>query len=398
MAKQVLLEQVTKGGRIALQHGALNDAKLIAADQILEGVRKNDALAIAEFKNHMGARFGESLTTGDDFIFAFAQLSAFQVQTEWEQAERTWTEVIPTETVTSFEAPKTYTIEPSQIEGFARPVNEPGKPDHVVPVIPEGSPYPRFVFKGETSSAGRIQKAGGSFGMTFEQIINDVAGIVPVIPRLINESLLDREEYDAWYGLIKFIDIPANHLQADETLDGSTNVADAPLSRAAIAAALKQARLREIDGKRVQVRSYDLLVPVGETETANWYLSTLNLAGLEDQDGSTNRIYNLNGYNPLQGIRAVVETEYLTGSQWALVPSKGAVRGSKKFYSLGTLVGHIGPELRVENATGTYLGGGAVPPFEGSYATDEASFRGRIIEGGLGWNPEYAVFSDGDGS
>lgn len=393
-----LLEQVTLGGRLPLYNSRLNDAKLIAADKVVEGIRRNDNEAVTAFKSHLGCRFGEAIhTTGDDFIFAFAQLSAFAVQNEWEAAERTWSSVIGTETVTSFETPRTYSISPV-VEGFARPVTEPNKPGHVVPRIPEGSPYPHFVFGGEETQAGGIGKAGGRYDLTFEQIIRDTAGIVPMIPTLIRESLLEREEYDAWQGLIDFIDVPANHLTADTTLDGETVVADAPLSRAAIAAALKQARLREIDGKRVSVSSYVLLVPTGESETARWYLNTLGLDGLEVQDGATTRVLSVNGYNPLSGVGSVVETDYLTGSQWALVPAKGAIRGNKKFYALGQLAGHIGPELRLQNVTGQYLGGGSVPPFEGSFETDSAAFRGRIISGGLGWNREFAVISDGDGA
>lgn len=393
-----LLEQVTKGGRLPLYNARLNDAKLIAADKIVEGIRSNDNEAVTAFKSHLGARFGESIhTTGDDFIFAFAQLSAFSVQNEWEAADRTWSAAIDTETVSTFADPKTYSINPV-VEGFERPVTEPNKPGHVVPRIPEGSPYPSFVFGGESAVANGLGKAGGQYGLTFEQIINDVSGIVPLIPTLITESLLEREEYDAWQGLVDFIDIPANHLTADTLLDGEAVVADAPLGRAAIAAALKQARLREVDGVRVKVSGYNLIVPTGEAETARWYLNTLGLAGLEDVDGSTTRIFNLNGYNPLSGVRDVIETDYLSGTQWALIPAKGAIRGNKKFYNLGLLAGHIGPELRLQNVTGQYLGGGSVPPFEGSFETDSARFRGRIVSGGLGWNPEYAVFSDGDGS
>ena len=62
------------------------------------------------------------------------------------------------------------------------------------------------------------------------------------------------------------------------------------------------------------------------------------------------------------------------------------------------LIGHVGPELRLENVTGQYLGGGDVSPFEGDFETDSAAFRGRIIEGPLRWNNEYAVYSTGTGT
>lgn len=389
-----LLETVTKGGKLPVYNPQLNDAKLIAADRIIEGVRNNDNSAVTAFKSHLGCRFGESIhTTGDDFIFAFAQLSAFQVQNEWEAADRTWSQAIETETVTSFETPKSYSINPV-VEGFERPVTEPNKPGHIVPNVPEGSPYPKFTFGGELAESNRMGKAGGSYDLTFEKIVSDAAGIVPMIPRLINESLLEREEYDAWAGLIEFIDVPANHLQAGTNLDGSTVVADAPLSFEALAAALTQAKNRTIDGRKVQVRSYNLIVPVGQADVARFYLSNVTLDGATD--GSRN--ISFPGYNPLAGIAGVIETEYLTGTQWGLIPAKGAIRGNKKFYRLGQLAGNIGPELRLQNVTGQYLGGGSVPPFAGSFETDSASFRGRIIGGGLGWHSEYAVISDGDGT
>lgn len=396
MAK--LIESVTKGGKLPLYNSRLNDAKLIAADKIIEGIVANDNLAVTEFKSRLGARFGEAIhTTGDDFIFAFAQISAFQIQNEWEAATRTWADAIETETVSSFDAPASYSINPV-VDGFGRPQTEPNKPDHIVPMVGEGSPYPHFIFSSEAAQAGSIHKAGGRYDLTFEKIVGDVAGIVPLIPRLITESLLEREEYDAWQGLVEFIDVPANHLAAGESLLGEAVPADAPLSRAALAVALRQAALREINGRKVSVSGYNLIVPTGAGDDAKFLINTLTLTGIEQTDALQTQILSVNGYNPLGKIRGVIETDYLTGTQWALIPAKGAIRGNKKFYTLGQLAGHIGPEIRLQNVTGQYLGGGSVSPFEGSFETDSAAFRGRIIDGGLGWNSQYAVISDGDGT
>lgn len=391
-----LVEQVTKGGQIAKLNPTLNDAKIARADQIVEGLARNDGNAIAAFREHMGARFGETLTTGDDFIHAFAQLAAFEIVDEWEAEERNWSEVIPTETVSTFETPVTYFID-SEVKGFERPQTEPGKPGHVVPIVPEGSPYDSFTFMGEASESGEIHKAGGQFALTFEKIISDTAGIVPVIPKLIREALLDREEWDAWNGLITGIDVTANHLTAGTTLDGTAVAADAPLSLFSVALALEQAQLREIRGKKVQVGTYDLLIPRGTRAQAEWLLYGLNWVGEDQTNGLNTRKFTVQGFNPLSKLAKIVETDFLTDQRWALVPSKGSIRGRNKFYAYGQLVGHVGPELRIQNLTGNYLGGGIVPPFEGSFDTDSAAFRGRIIGGGLMWNSNYAVISDGDG-
>ena len=384
------------GGKLPTFNAALNDAKLAAADNIIAGIAEGENSAIYEFKNHLGCRFGEAIhTTGDDFIHAFAQLTNFEVQNSWEAADRTWSEAIETEAFSTFDTPMSYSVG-AVTEGFKRP-NEPGKPGHIVPKVGEGQPYPHFTFSGEVAQSGSIGKAGGRYDLTFEKIIADVAGIVPMIPKLIEESLLEREEYDAWYGLIKFIDVSANHLKAGTTIDGVSVPADSVMTRAALSLAIRQARNVVINKKKVKVSSYNLIVPTGTKDDAEFLINTLQLTGLSDTSGLQQRQYSVKGFNPLSSITGVVETDYLTGTQWAIIPAKGAINGTDKFYKYGQLRGHIGPELRLQNVTGQYLGGGPVAPFEGSYETDSASFRGRIIGGGLGWNSGFAVISDGTG-
>ena len=391
-----LIEQVSVEAGLPLLHPGLNDAKIAAADKILEGVRRGENQAIAAFKTHMGANLGESIsTTGDDFTWAFAQLTAVAVKDEYEADERNWTEAIEEESFSSFETPKEYRID-SVVSGFSRPANEDGKPGHIVPIVPEGSPYPGFQFSGEVVTSGSLHKAGGRYDLTFEKIVSDVAGLVPKIPTLITDSLLDRREYDAWAGLIAFIDQSANHLTAGTSLDGTSFVADAPLSQASLAGALSQAKNREIRGRKVKVSGYNLLVPVGAGDAANFIINTLSLVGMDIQDGSRTNRLNVSSYNPFSSLRGVIETEYLDGSQWALIPAKGAIaRNAPSFYKYGKLIGHEGIDLRVQNLTGLALGGGAIPPFSGSYDSDSASFRGRIIGGGVGWESAYAVISDG---
>lgn len=392
---KALEEKLTNGGRVPLPVG-VNLEKMVAADKIVEGIRKGDGMAVAEFKHHLGARFSEHLTTGDDFIFAFTQLTALEVDRQFQEAERTWTDAIETQVVSSFDAPKVYSIDYTAVEGFERPQTEADKPAWVPPIVPESSKYPIFKFGAESVQAGNLHKAGGLFSLSFEKIVSDAGTIVPQLPSIITEFLLDREEYDAWTGLISFISGGTNHLQGTTLIDGSAVATDAPVSREALAAALAQAKNATINGRKVAVSSYNVIVPVGQADVVNFYLNNYRVDGA--QDGSLT--VSFPGYNPLAGIVGVVETEYLTGTQWGLIPAKGAIRGgaSKRFYNLGRLQGFEGPEVRVQNVTGNYVGGGAVAPFAGSFETDDAQLRGRIITGGLGWNPEYAVISDGDGT
>lgn len=389
-----LIEKLTNGGRLPLPAN-LNLQKIARADQIIEGISRGDAQAIADFKTHMGARFGEVLTTGDDFIHAFAQLVSIQVDNEFQAKERNWDQVAPVQVVSSFNAPKVYAID-YEVSGLARPVTEPGKPGYVAPIVPESSPYPEFKFTGELTQAGEIHKAGGVFSLSFEKIVSDPAELVPTLPVLITEFLLEREEWDVWSAILGLFADADLHLDGGTTLDGVTVPADAALGRGALDLAIQQADLREVGGRQVSVSSYTLIVPVGSARTANYYLNTLELDSIADTAAGTTRTYSLNGYNPLSKISNVVESRYFTGSQWAIIPTPGSIGGTKRFINLGRLRGHEGPEIRVQNLTGSYLGGGAVSPFEGSYETDDASMRGRIISGALVWNSEFAVVSDGD--
>ncbi len=395
-----LLEQITRNGLIGFVDSpaaALSNEKIIAADKILEGVSRGDHNSIAQFRRSMGCQFGEAIhTTGDDFIFAFGQLTAAAVVNEWEAAVRTWEEAIEVKEVSSFNAPKYYSVNPVT-DGFARPQSEPDKPAHIVPIVPEGSPYPHFKFSGEVAKSGALHKAGGRYDLTFEEIVNDAASIVPLIPELIAESLLEREEYDAWMGLITHMWVSANHLQGGETIDGRTVATDGALSREALIAAVEQAENREIiPGRKVNVNAWRLIVPRGAGIRANYFLNQISEGVTQKVDGLVIRS-TTSAYNPIQKIAGYTETDYLTGSQWALIPDKGAIRGTRQFYKFGRLRGHVGPEVRVENATGQYLGGGMVAPFEGSFSTDSAAIRGRVIGGGLGWETAFAVVSDGDG-
>ena len=393
----LLLESVTHKGDLPLYNKRLNDAKLMEADKIISGVAKGDNRAVLAFKEHLGARRGEAIhTTGDDFIYAFAQLTQFSVVNEFKAAERNWSDAIETEQVSSFETPIDYSIKPV-LDGFERPQTEPGKPGDVPPLVPEGSPYPHFRFSGERNAQGNIAKRGGRYDLTFEEIIRDVVGLVPQIPVLINEALLQAEEYDAWAPLIAFINTAGTRLAAGETLLEEVTLPNAPLSRPALAVALQQAALREINGEVAAVSAYNLIVPTGVKEQALFLLNTFTLTGQNQQNGLQTNLYSVSGYNPLSKIANVIETKYMPAGAWALIPAKGAISGGK-FYRLGQLIGHVGPELRLENVTGQYLGGGDVSPFEGDFETDSAAFRGRIIEGPLRWNNEYAVYSTGTGT
>ena len=402
MAKR-FIEAATLEGRLPLNSG-VTEEKLAETFRILQGVRDGDPRAEADMKYHLGARNGETLTTGNDFAYNLAQFLGADVQTRWDERDEkdlAWSQLVDVETHNDFEVPKAYTIDYNKINGLARPTSEPGKPAHVPPIVPEGSPYPEFGISGELAGSGdRLHKAGLAIGATFEKIVRDPE-FIRLIPGLILNALQDREEWDVFSKFLALKADPTLALAAGETVDGRPTLPNAPLSREGVDAAITQLENRTIKDIKVgnSVGSYTLVVASGRIRQADFILNGTVYRGYRETDGAIEREFgSLIDPTSTAKVNKIVESTTFVGGEWALVPTKGSIRNGNKFLTLGRLRGHEGPEIRVENLTGSYLSGGAVPPFEGSFDTDSANFRGRIISGGFVYNKEYFVYSSGAGA
>ena len=399
-----ILEAATLGGRLPVIQG-VTEAKLAETYRILEGVKNGDTRAIAEMKFHLGARVGETLTTGNDFAYNVAQLLGADVTTRWDaidEKDLKWAELVDIDLRSDFETPKDYTIDYGKINGLARPVAEPGKPAHVPPIVPEGSVYPEFGISGELAGGGSgLHKAGLAIGATFEKIVRDPS-FIALIPGLLLKALNDREEWDVFSQFLTLRANPALALAAGETIDGVPTLPNAKLSPEALDAAITQLDNREVNGIKIgdSVSSYTLIVPTGKLRKANYILNGQIYRSIKktDADGNEREFGVTIDPISIDKVSKIVESTTISGEEWELVPTKGAIRNGNKFVTLDRLRGHEGPEVRVENLTGSYLSGGAVAPFEGSFDTDSANFRGRIISGGTIWHPEYYLHSDGSGT
>ena len=67
-----------------------------------------------------------------------------------------------------------------------------------------------------------------------------------------------------------------------------------------------------------------------------------------------------------------------SGTAWALIQGKGSDLPS---IIRTSLAGHPEVDIRVENAQGQSLGGGALSPTDGSFKDDTISYRGRAVTG-----------------
>lgn len=364
----------TLDGRVKPQAG-VSQAKVTALKGIVEKAMRGDRIAAGTIV--------EAVTTSDA-AYNLAHLVNVNVLPQFEEAPRTWSEIAGVRAVSDFNPAVLYGLAGTWEDG----VLGSGTPAHIAPVVPEGTAYPESTLAGEESQVGGIRKRGFKTSFTFEAFINDAIGFLRALPDEMLRVALDTEEYEVYSTLISEA-TAAQQLDGGTIPDGTVVPANSALSRAALIQAVIELSSRTVNGRRVQYNGgFNLIVAPGQKLYADFIINSLALTTIDDAPLTL----AVNGYNPLANI-TVIESEYIVGSAWYLLPKKGTSR--RPGLELLQLVGHETPELRVQGLTGSYVGGGAVSPFEGSFDADEASFRVRQFLRGINWSPDAVVWSTG---
>ena len=358
-----------------------------------QGVTKAKVAAVARLVdetlagNRTSKGFLEESITTSDAIFNFAAMTNINVLGDYPEIERQWTQIVTgTRLVSDFRPATLYSINPEWAETSATL-----GPSVVSPRVPEAANYPYAYFEPEQASVGSgIVKRGFKTGFTFEAFINDSIGFLAALPEVMRKVALDTEEFVVFEALLNAL-TSANDLAGGTTPEGDVVPPNAPFSRAALIEAILEITNRTINGRKVVLTGgYKLLVPAGQAPFVQFALNP-TLVGITD--GSY--LFNVNGYDPLSGV-TVIESEHIPANTWVLIPN-GNSAGRPIIEAL-RLAGHELPELRVQGNTGTYVGGGAVSPFEGSFENDSADFRIRQFLSAHVWTPELIIHSDGSGA
>lgn len=372
-------DKFTLDGRVKMVPG-VTETKVRAVKTLLEKHYAGDRIATATLH--------EALTTSDA-IFNMAYLATMNFIPQYDLAPRVWTTVAGTRPVPDFRPATLYSLNRTWTDGNGGSDVLSKDIQGAAPIIPEGSAYPYAYISGLTAEGGSVVKRGFKTDWTLESRINDALGAIEQLPSEMLEVSLDTEEADVFGALVA---------QATTTLAGGTVPsgvvvpANAPFSRDAVIQAIVELANRTIGGRRIQVTGgYNLVVPVGQKPFVDF---VLNQAYLEVQNGAY--VLNVSGYNPLADV-SVVESIYVTGTIWYLIPKPGATK--RPVLERLSLRGYETPQLFVENLTGNFVGGGSVSPFEGSFNADVITLKLRQFGGGVVWDSGTAVVkSTGAGS
>lgn len=257
-------------------------------------------------------------------------------------------------------------------------------------VVPEGAPFPMVSMTGGLESFyQKLRKRGLRFDWTWEAQINDTVGFFDQLPgELLGVSVDGKiaEFFDALFAVTA-----ASALKNGTAPDETHIPANAALSPQAVEEAIWQRSQRRVKGNKIgTASSYNLFVGIGVKRYWDFMvnrqvLKVVNGGYIEDGGRWNVTLDNVN----------IVETEFITDNSWYLVPAPGSTR--RPAIEFLNLRGYETPELRVQNLQGSYVGAGAISPFEGSFETDSLAYRLRIIDGAVLWNEYHIVHSDATG-
>lgn len=376
-------DNFTLDGRIKPTVG-VSSIKVRAVQKLFEAGLRGDRVAAAQFT--------ESISTSDA-LFNAVHLTQLQLLPQFDELPRTWTQIAGVRTLPDFRPAVLQGIF-GGFEGLERQGTVAGdgntNPEGIAPVVAELAPYP-YATIGEVEAAfGQLKKHGFKVGFSWEARINDAVGFFQSLPNEMLQTILDTEEWNVYSALINGTQA-SSQLAAGTIYTGQSVAANQVISREAVIAAIEQLSRRQINGRNVQVTGgYNLIVPIGASAAVRFLLDQQIV---QRNDGASDSFVFTVQDQLATGSVTIVESQYVTGTNWYLLPKPGAVR--RPVLELGRLRGNESPELRVNNPQGSFIGGGAISPFEGSFDNDSIDLRIRYPHTGILWDDTYVVWSTG---
>jgi len=269
-----------------------------------------------------------------------------------------------------------------------------------IPRIPELTEFPTISFVASETSFS-VAKYGARVNFSFEMLLNDEWGVLETLPTQLAQLARNQEDIVA-------TEVLASAAGPDTTFFNNTNgnifnttngytVNNPALSVDAVVEAAAHIRSRTFNGNPVVVSGFSLMVPPALEAEARRLLGVTSFL----IDDPLNGQYTVT--NPISDIGLIVnpwlpviDKSANVNKTWYLLPTGS--QGIRPAVVFSKIRGRETPELRISNATGDYLGGGAVPGREGSFLNDDIEFRVRHFVGAAGIAFETTVVSNGTGA
>ncbi|MCK9591873.1 MAG: Mu-like prophage major head subunit gpT family protein [Methanoregula sp.] len=356
----------------------VSEADIIRAKDLIQnraGLRPNAHKAMLE----------EAITTSD-FPYLFGQVIDRQLLANYKAVYADWRSYIKVTTVPDFN-----TVRREKLHGS----------DNYLDVVPEKGEY-LPVKPVNCRYTYNVKKYGRQFDISWESMINDQLGAFQDIPQRFATAALRSEA--------RF----ATSLYAASTGDGNsslfgatitdcgqavTNLGVLPLTIANLETTMElMAAQTDPNGEPIGVMPKHLVVPPALEFTARSILTSANKMmtyGGDDESAAvpwptTNVIPQMGLQLHVDPYIPIIDTTHGTTSWYLFAdPSQGAAM------EMGFLRGHESPEIVMKGSDKVLVGGGAVSPFDGDFATDNVMYRVRHVFGGAPLDPRFAYLQSG---
>ena len=321
----------------------------------------------------------EALTTSD-FPYLFGDVLDRQVLAQYKATDSTWKNYVRTSTV-----PR---VSP-QVGGYRFAISN---GDQRLGEVAEKGEY-LASDREETRYSLTVKKYGRQFDISLEAMINDDLGALKDTPARFAKAAIRTEQYAV---INQYASDTGTHaagnLYDDATaneINGSVNL----LTIANLETGLEaMATWRDAGGSPIMNRAKYLVVPPQLEMTARQILTSSSKMWSDNAAGPVP--YPTNNVVSQMGLQLIVEP-------W--LPICDATDGTTAWYlfadpndiaclEAGFLKGHERPEICMKASDKVTIGGGAIGPMSGDFATDNIFYRVRHFFGvtELDWRATYA--------
>jgi len=324
----------------------------------------------------------EAITT-DDFPYLFGQIVDRQVLAAYKAWTANWRAYTKMNTVPDFNTVRRHKVQ--------------GNDDNLALVAEKGEYLVGPMV--ESRYTYNVAKRGRQFDISWEAIINDSLNAFGDMPERYARAAIRTEArfatslYCSAAGpnALLFGAAPGGIVDVDGQAVINQGVLPLTIANLELTMALMAAQT-DINGEPVMARGAHLVVPPHLEMTARQILtSTMKMWTQVAAGGAVP--YPMTNVIPQLGLTLHVDP-YLpvidgTGTEdttWYLFadPAQGAAM------EFGHLRGHETPEICMKASDKVTVGGGAMSPFSGDFATDNIFYRVRIVIGGTQLDPRFA--------
>lgn len=351
----------------------------------------------AKMGGHAGDRarvdLAETLSTSDA-PFAFAHLVNLRNLPQYQEETPDYSSITTDETVPDFNEATFFSLS-TNFAGLEHGIDNDGQ--RIAPKVPELDTY-QYAFGYTQESAGfAIEKRGFKVGWSLERGVNDPFGLVSKFPGDMLKVGRKTDEYVVIRALIQGVTAASELVPGTDFISGKAVVANEGPTPQALRVAIRQINdRRDRNGNRVPIpRAFRLVVAPGVADSIQWNLGLAQ--GLYSvQDGlTTYRPTAGMPADPLGRIKGVIESEFISGDAWYLVPEDGTTERPALIKL--SLAGYTSPEVYVSNFNGAPMAGGASnSPFQAySFDNDSIDLKFRQFTNAGLFSEDAIVWSDG---